>query len=596
MRPIYTILILVALLFLGNITSAQNLALNKAVTVSSIEGAFTGDLAVDGDLNTRWGSAFNEPEYIQVDLGDVFALDELKLYWEGAYAVRYTVEVSENGANYVTVDDIVNGNGGTDVISLTGNNGRYVRIICTERVVIGGAQYGFSLYEMEVTGSASPSSALLQDIIIDGVSLPTFSGNTFYYVQDLWDSLAVIPMVDAVPANPSATYTVTDATSLPGETVIEVTSADMSSMETYTIYFQQSRYNIVWQDEFDYTGPVDSTKWHHQTFPPANGSWFNGEEQHYTDRDENSYVENGTLKITAIRENYVHPTEGTLKSFTSARLNSKFTFRYGKVVVRAKLPKPKFDGTWPAIWTLCKDFIEPGGYWNDQGFGQTAWPYCGYVDIMEQGSNKEVVTGAFHYADNAGAHVYVTDTISVLNVNTEWHEYSMEWDTNTITLSVDSVVFHSMNNAENPYFDTEQYLLLNIAMGGFLGGPVDPLFQSGDLEVDYVRIYEKEILAGDTTNNDTTIVDTTGDTTSTSISTITLPTVSLHPNPSNGTFTVHSTQSILQVEVYNLLGKQVATEVGEGRHVALSMVQPTGLYFVKVLHDEGDVTLPYLLE
>ena len=179
MRPIQTILILVALLFLGNTTNAQNLALNKTVTVSSVEGAFTGDLAVDGDLNTRWGSAFNEPEYIQVDLGDVYALDDLTLYWEGAYAVRYTVEVSENGANYVTVDDIVNGNGGTDVISLTGNNGRYVRIICTERVVIGGAQYGFSLYEMEVTGSASPSSALLQDITIDGVSLPTFSGNTF---------------------------------------------------------------------------------------------------------------------------------------------------------------------------------------------------------------------------------------------------------------------------------------------------------------------------------------------------------------------------------------------------------------------------------
>ena len=75
---------------------------------------------------------------------------------------------------------------------------------------------------------------------------------------------------------------------------------------------------------------------------------------------------------------------------------------------------------------------------------------------------------------------------------------SIPWngDTNTITLSVDSVVFHSMNNAENPYFDTEQYLLLNIAMGGFLGGPVDPLFQSGDLEVDYVRIYEKDSCRG----------------------------------------------------------------------------------------------------
>ncbi|MEC8033185.1 MAG: PHB depolymerase family esterase [Bacteroidota bacterium] len=86
------------------------------------------------------------------------------------------------------------------------------------------------------------------------------------------------------------------------------------------------------------------------------------------------------------------------------------------------------------------------------------------------------------------------------------------------------------------------------------------------------------------------------DTISTSISSLTLPKVSLQPNPSNGTFTVHSTQSILQIEVYNLLGKQVASEVGQGRNLALSMVQPTGLYFVKVLHNEGDVTLPYLLE
>ena len=320
------------------------------------------------------GSAFNEPEYIQVDLGDVYALDELTLYWEGAYAVRYTVEVSENGANYVTVDDIVNGNGGTDVISLTGNNGRYVRIIRTERVVIGGAQYGFSLYEMEVTGSASPSSALLQDITIDGVSLPTFSGTTFYYVQDLWDSLAVIPVVDAVPANPSATYTVTDATSLPGETIIEVTSADMSSMETYTIYFQQSRYNIVWQMSLTTLGQSIQQNGIIRPFHRLT-------EVGLMVKSNIILIEMRILMLRMVRSKSQRfgktmciRQEGTLKSFTSARLNSKFTFRYGKVVVRAKLPKPKFDGTWPAIWTLCKDFIEPGAYWNDQGFGQLAWP------------------------------------------------------------------------------------------------------------------------------------------------------------------------------------------------------------------------------
>ena len=83
--------------------------------------------------------------------------------------------------------------------------------------------------------------------------------------------------------------------------------------------------------------PVDSTKWFHQTILPNGKSWFNGELQHYTDQITNSFVSNGTLKIKAIKEST--KLQGVTKEFSSARLNSKFAYTYGKVEVRAKMPK-----------------------------------------------------------------------------------------------------------------------------------------------------------------------------------------------------------------------------------------------------------------
>ena len=126
--------------------------------------------------------------------------------------------------------------------------------------------------------------------------------------------------------------------------------------------------DLVWSDEFDNNGAIDTNNWFHQTQLPAGGSWFNGEVQHYTNRIENSYVDNGFLNIVAIKENFTD--QGETKEYTSARLNSKFAFTYGRVDVRAKLPEG--DGTWPAIWTLGKNINEAGAYWQTQGFGSVS--------------------------------------------------------------------------------------------------------------------------------------------------------------------------------------------------------------------------------
>jgi Glycosyl hydrolases family 16 len=125
---------------------------------------------------------------------------------------------------------------------------------------------------------------------------------------------------------------------------------------------------LVWADEFDTNGVATPAKWFYQTQLPTSGSWFNGELQHYTNRVSNAFMSGGMLNIVAKKETFTD--QGQTKSYTSARLNSKFAFKYGRVEMRAKLPTGV--GTWPAFWMLGKNTNEGGAYWQTQGFGTVA--------------------------------------------------------------------------------------------------------------------------------------------------------------------------------------------------------------------------------
>jgi len=255
---------------------------------------------------------------------------------------------------------------------------------------------------------------------------------------------------------------------------------------TETSYLIGEDLTLIWSDEFDYEGSPDIDKWHHQTIAPNNGGWWNGELQHYTDRLENSSVNNGTLKIKAKKEQYEF--DDSSKSYTSARLNSKFSFRYGRIDVRAKLPKGA--GTWPAIWTLGANINEIGNYFGDQ-FGNVGWPACGEIDIMEQnGWNKNNVIGHLHWADNSGQYKNQGGTKSIENSYDEFHTYSLVWDSSKISILLDNNTFFSMANTSNNPYDNDHYLLLNIAVGGNLGGDVPSNFSEEIMEIDYVRIYQ----------------------------------------------------------------------------------------------------------
>jgi beta-glucanase (GH16 family) len=249
--------------------------------------------------------------------------------------------------------------------------------------------------------------------------------------------------------------------------------------------------DLVWSDEFDQNGAVSDANWFHQTQLPAGGSWFNGELQHYTNLAANSFVDDGLLNIVAKKETYTD--QGFTKDYTSARLNSKFAFKYGRVDVRAKLPVGA--GTWPAIWMLGRNVNEDGGYF-DAAYGTTDWPACGEIDIMEHGIFPSQPTGyiqsTLHTPSSHGNSVN-HGGVTASDLQNDFHVYSMNWSPSQITFLLDGIAYYTYDpaekNADTWPFDKEQFLLLNVAMGG-VAGAVPPDFDQAAMQVDYVRVYQ----------------------------------------------------------------------------------------------------------
>ncbi|CAD7816379.1 Beta-glucanase [Chryseobacterium aquaeductus] len=250
--------------------------------------------------------------------------------------------------------------------------------------------------------------------------------------------------------------------------------------------------DLVWSDEFSTNGAVDNSKWFHQTQFPVTGGWYNNEQQHYTNLITNSFANNGELNIVAKKETFTD--QGFTKNYTSARLNSKFAFKYGRVDVRAKVPKNQ--GTWPAIWLLGKNVNEPGGFFAST-FGNTNWPACGEIDMMEYGifpsAPVNFIQSTLHTPSSSGNSVNHGGMLASSDITDNYHIYSMNWSPNQITFLLDGVAYYTYNpsvkNASTWPFDKEQYLLLNIAMGG-VAGNIPSTFTNASMIIDYVRLYQ----------------------------------------------------------------------------------------------------------
>ncbi|MEV0719814.1 discoidin domain-containing protein, partial [Asanoa sp. NPDC050611] len=134
----------------GQPPTATNVALNKPATASSVENAaFPASQAVDASTTTRWSSAFGDPQWIQVDLGQTYSISRVRLLWEAAYGSAYRIETSPNGTTWTVARTVTGGNGGEDDNTGLSASGRYVRIYGTAR----GTAYGYSLFNLEVFGS-----------------------------------------------------------------------------------------------------------------------------------------------------------------------------------------------------------------------------------------------------------------------------------------------------------------------------------------------------------------------------------------------------------------------------------------------------------
>lgn len=242
--------------------------------------------------------------------------------------------------------------------------------------------------------------------------------------------------------------------------------------------FSQTNWQLVWDEEFDYTGLPDANKWGYDVGCATN----NNEKQVYAkERLENSRVENGNLVIEARKEAF-----GGC-NYTSARLVSKGKgdWLYGKMEVRAQIPTGR--GTWPAIWMLSTD--------NSYG----GWPKSGEIDIMENvGYDPNTIVGTLHTdAYNHTKNTQKSGTISIAQPYAKFCVYAVEWYKDSIQFFVDGVKYYGFKReAGADYtkwpFDKRFHMILNLAIGGDWGGArgIDDAIFPQKFYVDYVRIYQ----------------------------------------------------------------------------------------------------------
>jgi beta-glucanase (GH16 family) len=235
----------------------------------------------------------------------------------------------------------------------------------------------------------------------------------------------------------------------------------------------------VWADEFNGTS-LDQSKWNYQIGDGcAEGicGWGNNELQSY--QQANVTVSNGSLKITAKQERI------RAANYTSGRINTKGKgdWTYGRLEARIKLPAG--GGLWPAFWMLPTDQVYGG------------WPKSGEIDIMEfVGHHPNEVLGTIHYGDNYPNNQYQGDKY-VLHEGTfpnTYHIFAIEWAPGEIRWLLDGVLYATKRTADiAPYnwpFDQNFHFLLNVAVGGNLGGAVDNNIFPATMEVDWVRVYD----------------------------------------------------------------------------------------------------------
>jgi beta-glucanase (GH16 family) len=255
----------------------------------------------------------------------------------------------------------------------------------------------------------------------------------------------------------------------------------------------QPAFALVWSDEFSGTA-LDLSNWSYETGYGGNFGWGNDEWQLYTNSPSNISVVGGNLEISA--QCASPPACGKRNgTITSARINTlnKFAFKYGKVEARLKPPVGK--GAWPAFWMLGANYPSVG------------WPNSGEIDVVEMHNRySDAMTTHFtmHYCDDAvssnpclynpGWKYFSQSRAFPYSLGDDFHVFEAEWDADGVTGKIDGIPYFNMaiNPATMGEFLEEFFMILNVAIGGTLGGDPDattPWPQT--MLVDYVRVYQE---------------------------------------------------------------------------------------------------------
>jgi beta-glucanase (GH16 family) len=247
-----------------------------------------------------------------------------------------------------------------------------------------------------------------------------------------------------------------------------------------TGYISVSSYpsmTLVWSDEFN-PKTLNANNW---TYESGGGGWGNNELEYYTNNSKNLFLTGGYLVIEARKE-----TMGSY-NYTSARIKTqdKKTFTYGRIDIRAKLPKGQ--GLWPALWMLGNNITQ-------SGYG---WPACGEIDIMELVGNDPIkVYGTVHWGVTGGSHYYIggNQSLTTGDFSGSFHVFSLQWDDNNMTFLVDDEPYYTASKNDigaNYPFDKPFFFIMNVAVGGnWPGNPNSSSTFPQRMIVDYVRVFQ----------------------------------------------------------------------------------------------------------
>jgi beta-glucanase (GH16 family) len=238
---------------------------------------------------------------------------------------------------------------------------------------------------------------------------------------------------------------------------------------------ENKKWKLIWSEEFD-EGKINTNLWNYEF-----GYIRNHELQYYTDKPENAYIEDDKLVLEARKVDY----KGY--KYTSASINTKNKkgFLYGRMEMRAKLPDGK--GLWPAFWMLGTSFE-----------GDSDWPECGELDIMELvgGSEGDSTVyanihcpnpnGEWHFSYEGGN----TFVLQGQKFSDDYHIIGIEWDENEIKWYVDDNYYFTADIRHIPCFHREQFILLNLAVGGgWPGAPDENTVFPKKYYIDWIRYY-----------------------------------------------------------------------------------------------------------